>query len=146
MQNKGFTLLECLISIGLLSLLFSMTMPTMFMFCGQQQKNNILRQRTLEKDYIAKRLTYEIRNATKVFSDSNSQLLHLQDNSLPHKELYYELVSKRLREKRGGAYLYLTDNADISKIQFSYLGALVSLQINYVDGDCLTKNVFVRTK
>lgn len=146
MTNKGFTLLECLVSMGLLALLLSMFMPTMFMFSGLRNKEDVLRQRAIEKDFIAQHLAHEIRNSTKVFSDSNSQLLHLQDNSVPPKDLYYELISKRLREKRGGAYLYLTDTADIESLRLSYTGAIVYIQINYVDGDCLTRNVFVRTK
>jgi len=146
MTNKGFTLLECLVSIGLLTLLLSLVMPTIFMFSGQRQKEDILRQRTLEKDFITQHLAREIRNATQVLADSNTQHLHLQDNSAPPKELYYELISKRLREKRGGAYLYLTNMADIDSLLFNYSGAMIMFQINYVDGDCLSGNTLVRSK
>ena len=146
MTNKGFTLLECLVSIGLLALLFSLVMPTIFRFYEQQQKQDILHQRTFEKAFIAQHLASEIRNATKVFADSNVQRLHMQDNSTPPKELYYELISKRLREKRGGAYLYLTDIGDIDSILFNYSGAIILFQINYVDGDCLSGNTLVRSK
>lgn len=117
--KKGFTLVELIISLTILSILFA----TMYFALGTQIRLWQGIVNAAEKQQIANavlnRMVNDIRSAREILPASSSQVLSLRiESSL----IEYSLFNEKVRRKKNGYSSYLTDKKELQMLSFSYPG------------------------
>ena len=98
----------------------------------------------ISESLVCSRLSTNIKQANLLLDRSKRDLLVLLDDSAPSKEIVYQMVGDKLREKRGKSYRYLTTTNQINSIEYSYTSDLVNYTIKWKDGLECTHNIYMR--
>jgi len=116
-MKKGFTLVEMLISLSLMTLIVGVII---FSF-GQSWKlwKTIAAKADKEQieGIISQRIASDIRSADEILSTSSSQEINLRSGT---ELTSFKLEAGKIRRKRGASVAYLTSDGEIASLSFEY--------------------------
>lgn len=122
MNNKGYTLIELLLVIGLLAIAAGVTSDIVLSLVRAYNKTQITNEIEQNANFVTLKLEKELRNAATVNSATASQLDFVDRNDVV---ISYRLNSDILeRSQGGGSYLPLTNNASVGGVSVSCAGAV----------------------
>ncbi|MFA5927674.1 MAG: prepilin-type N-terminal cleavage/methylation domain-containing protein [Candidatus Margulisiibacteriota bacterium] len=144
-QNKksGFTLLEMIISAGLLAVLLGLT-STILTAVGHESRLALKYQQIFyDQNMTTTQLAKEIRNGLALLPESTNTRLVLLNSD--NKKIEFEMISQRLRQKLGNSYHYLTEANAVKEVRFNYEGGLVNYRVVLFDDSVISRNIFPRS-
>ncbi|MFC1478390.1 type II secretion system protein [Candidatus Margulisiibacteriota bacterium] len=144
-RTKGFSLIECIVSISVAGLLLSLIMPVLLMFYQEHALFLNKQKKILSGDFVSVRISRQIRNAVQILPESSTSQLCLLNNTVPTREIKYEYVNGKVREKYGNSYHYLTDENIVESLSFTYENRLIRYRIGFADGSVISRDILVRT-
>lgn len=120
MKRNGFTLVELLISLSILTLLsgamyyaLGVELNLWKRIVGAGEKQQIA-------NFVLTRIVRDARSASQIFPASNNQKLLLK---IGPDSIEYTLINQKIRRKKNNYSAYLTDKGDLQTLSFSYPNA-----------------------
>jgi Tfp pilus assembly protein FimT len=130
--QKGFTFVELLLYLGILTIMLSALVPFAWNIIGSGSKSNTQEEVFSQARFISQRINYEIRSASGINSVSPTSLSLATSVSATNPTVI-DLSAGKIRIKQGtGAVVNLnSDDSTVSTLQFA----------NYSSPDGKTKNI-----
>ena len=126
-MKKGFTLVELLVSITLLSLFLS---SFFYLLSAEVRASKYLAQASAQaqvSSHLFKRIGSDIRAANKILSTSNPSRLCLQvENDI----IEYYLSGGELKRRKNGSASPLSNPGEIKSLSFSFNDKLIEIKID----------------
>jgi len=130
--QKGFTFIELLLYLGILTIMLSAIIPYAWNIIGGGQKSNTQEEVFSQARFIAERIKYEIRNASGINSVT-ATAISLSKTEAQLNPTVIDLNSGNIRITQGAGSPVVLNSPDttISALTFT----------NYTSGDNKTKNI-----
>lgn len=132
MNNKGFTLIELILYVAIVTLLLSALVPFAWNIIEGGAKSATQQEVFSNARYISERIKYEIRNATGINSVSSTQISLITDNAATNPTVISSSSGMlTLKQGSGSPVALNSPNASVSAFTFT----------NYTSGDSATKHI-----
>jgi len=117
MTKKGFTLVELIISLVILSMLFGAAYFALGIQIRLWHKIVSAAEKQQAMNAVLTRIVNDVRAAGEILPSSDSQTLSLK---LGGEAVEYALIDQKVRRKKNGTSSYLTDRGELAELSFSY--------------------------
>lgn len=119
MKRKGFTLVELLISLTILTMLFGSMFYAFSVELDLWKRIVSASEKLHIANLVLARIVRDTRSASEILPASTHQQLVLKIGS---DSIEYRVLNQKIRRKKNNYSAYLTDKGDLQTLSFSYPG------------------------
>lgn len=130
-MKKGFTYIELLLYIALVTIMLSALIPFAWAVIGSGEKNKTQQELYSQARFITERINYEIRNALDINSVSANQISLKETGATDPTIISLSLSKVFIQQGAGGQTQLNSNDTTVSDLTFS----------NYTSFDRKTKNI-----